>query len=298
MGSSRYVSLFFVDVLLILCLVAGLTYLIRRRLFFRKVFGTEVFDVAKITHKEWTEWYTFLITYTFEAPDIHGHTVTYIHKQQVSEATYDLLSTDMDIPIRYLPYDPAKTVLLADRYYEDRYAGCVLTTMVIIALLTFCFTLMLLFLPSLPQATTYTAQSHPPQLQAATYTGQSVPTSLPTRTSEQAIIQSDIQSHLGQWKMTQDHDVHSVVPAQLGLSLYHLAHIVYGYCPDGTFYVYAPKIAPNNGLDIRSVEFYGYQSQPDDSCHPPGWVITGRIDFGEGWSSGRINVLEGVPLPQ
>lgn len=70
-----------------------------------------------------------------------------------------------------------------------------------------------------------------------------------------------------------------------------LTDVIHGRCRDGTFYIYAWHQLSAGLLDI-----YGYTSELDGSCHPLGWVINTRNDFGGGWFSATVTLIDETPF--
>jgi hypothetical protein len=222
--------------------------------------------------------YTWYVTFRFNEVGADGKTTTYTQEQQVGPSNYRALSEGAKTQILYLPRNPGGTARLAagdNSSVVGAYSlggGCLIAAV-------------LLLVVGLGSVSSVASQASATQTHVATLSG------------DLAVVRAALEPHFAAWKEIADQTMHSVSPAEVGLSSLVQEDIVYGYCGK-TFYVYVPRLfkegrAPGSHYS----DAYGYTSQPDNFCWPPSWIGTNNGDLADGWFLALVVDLGATPTP-
>ncbi|MEO8395555.1 MAG: DUF3592 domain-containing protein [Chloroflexota bacterium] len=224
------------------------------------------------------------VTYEFEGVGTDGKAQSYRHEQEVKRGTYFKLVEGTVVPIRYLPTDPEQSAQLIGVYADS--SGVVWPLIYGVGTLIGAVAIVAVALGSGSQ----TAQKVQDVSARAT--------TLATASSDLAVIRAALEPLMVEWKTNSDQAIHHITAAEAGLSGVTQEDIVYGYCADGTFYVYAPKgFQPGLNAGTRSSDAYSYNSNADVYCWPKGWLMSKQGDLGNGWFFSNVAIFEATATP-
>ncbi len=225
---------------------------------------------------------TLYVTFQFEAVDSNGINLTYTHQEEVKADNYHDLTEQTKVTIRYLPSDPAGSARLSGIFKDSSDSispfaygtGCLIGALLVIGV-----------------AVSTGIQSSQQASATSAY--------LTTQSPDLSLIEMTLKPYMTQWEAVKDQDAHFVSSTSVGLSNVTQEQIVYGYCPDKTFYIYVPKGAFREGVapNIHGSDAYTFYSTTDDLCWPSGWIATKKGDLGDGWSLSLIVRIDATATP-
>ena len=229
---------------------------------------------------------TFYVTFEYTAVAADGSTSTRTQEQEVKASHYNDLKEGTSVSVVYLPNANVTSSVTPEArlagQFEDRSevvspfaygSGCLIGAVLVIGI-------------GLSAVVGQTQQVDV----TATY--------IATASGDLAVVQKALLPRIREWETVKDQSVHTISPGIVGLSGVTQEQIVYGYCSDGTFYVFIPKqFHEGRTSDVHGSNGYGFYSKQDDLCWPSGWITANEGDLGNGWFLSAIVKFDDTATP-
>ncbi len=222
----------------------------------------------------------YFATYQFEIEQPTGDAKSVTARQSVTLQQYQKVNEGIKVPIRYLPSNPQETAHLVGAYADT--SSSLTLLMIGILLLIPLAIFIALSVVNLVQNS-----------QSAS-----------TETADFAAARAAIEPHLAQWQADKSPGDHDLPSTSLGLGANRISDVDYGYCSDGTFYVYTIYVPPEQiesiySLEVLVTDAFTYTSKPDDSCGPTNWIVKREpTTLDGGWSMAQVRIPLILPTPK